>query len=454
MPNENKRLNFVAKVKDPVDGKFKPIYMAPDATDKIQGDVKLSDATNGTANAASGMTAATPAAVKAVQDNANNKLDKVASAAQTVASQVTFNGSVTLGNGATIPSGKVLTGSVNGNASTASKLQTARSISVSAGDSAASTNFDGSANIELRLNKVAASTLTGTIDLARLPQGALERLVKVNSETERFKLTADSVQTGDSVLQIDTGVMYIVVDQTKLGSAAGYQEYKAGTAAAVPWTGVTNKPATYPPSAHQHPFADVTGVIAASQIAANTIATAMIANGAVTAAKLAANSVITDKIADGNVTSAKLADSAVTTAKIADSNVTSAKIADGAVGSAKLADNAVTSAKIADGAVNFADLNDNVQTVYVGTTTPTDAHIGLWINTGDNVATANYKAADGTYAKISAANVGALASTGGTVTGDVTISNGKKINATLGDQVVVEGANTPTNSNARIWIKS
>ena len=434
MPNEDKRLNFVAKVKDPVDGKFKPIYVAPDATDKIQGDVKLSDATNGTANAASGMTAATPAAVKAVQDNANNKLDKVASAAQTVASQVTFNGSVTLGNGATIPSGKVLTGSVNGNASTASKLQTARSISVSAGDSAASTNFDGSANIELKLNKVAASTLTGTIDLARLPQGALERLVKVNSETERFKLTANNVQTGDSVLQIDTGVMYIVVDQTKLSSAAGYQEYKAGTAAAVSWTGVTNKPAAYPPSTHQHPFADITGVIAASQIAANTIATAMIADGAITAAKLAANSVTTDKIAD--------------------SNVTSAKIANGAVGSAKLADNAITSAKIADGAVNFADLNDNVQTVYVGTTTPTDAHIGLWINTGDNVATANYKATDGTYAKISAANVGALASTGGTVTGDVTISNGKKINATLGDQVVVEGANPPTNSNARIWIKS
>lgn len=434
MPNEDKRLNFVAKVKDPVDGKFKPIYVAPDATDKIQGDVKLSDATNGTANAASGMTAATPAAVKAVQDNANNKLDKVASAAQTVASQVTFNGSVTLGNGATIPSGKVLTGSVNGNASTASKLQTARSISVSAGDSAASTNFDGSANIELKLNKVAASTLTGTIDLARLPQGALERLVKVNSETERFKLTANNVQTGDSVLQIDTGVMYIVVDQTKLSSAAGYQEYKAGTAAAVSWTGVTNKPATYPPSTHQHPFADITGVIAASQIAANTIATAMIADGAITAAKLAANSVTTDKIAGGNVTSAKLADGAVTTAKIADNNV--------------------TSAKIADGAVNFADLNYNVQTVYVGTTTPTDAHIGLWINTGDNVATANYKATDGTYAKISAANVGALASTGGTVTGDVTISNGKKINATLGDQVVVEGANPPTNSNARIWIKS
>ena len=75
MPNEYKMLIFVAKVKHPVDGKFKPIYMAPDATDKIQGDVKLSDATNGTENAASGMTAATPAAVKAVQDNANNKLD-------------------------------------------------------------------------------------------------------------------------------------------------------------------------------------------------------------------------------------------------------------------------------------------------------------------------------------------------------------------------------------------
>lgn len=454
MPNEGKRLNFVAKVKDPVDGVFKPIYVAPDATDKIQGDVKLSDATNGTANAATGMTAATPAAVKAVQDNANNKLDKVANAAQTVASQVTFNGSVTLGNGATIPSGKVLNGSVQGNASTSTKLASARTISISAGGNAVSNTFDGSANVSFDIPQVAASKLTGTIDLARLPQGALERLVKVTSQAERFKLTTNNVQLGDSVLQTDTGVMYIVVDQANLSNANGYQEYKAGTAASVPWTGVTGKPSTFSPSAHKHPFSDITGTIAAAQIAASTIATTMVADGAITAAKLAAGSVTTGKIADSNVTTAKLANSAVTTAKIANANVTSDKIANSAVGSTKIADGAVTSAKIADGAVNFADLNDNIQTVYVGSSTPSNAHVGLWINTSSSAATVNYNASNGSYTTLSAANVGALATTGGTVTGDVTISSGKKINATLGDQVVVESTVQPTNSNARIWIKS
>ena len=53
MPNgADKKLNFVAKVYDPTAKEFKPIYIAPDATDKVQGDVKLSDATNSTLNAA------------------------------------------------------------------------------------------------------------------------------------------------------------------------------------------------------------------------------------------------------------------------------------------------------------------------------------------------------------------------------------------------------------------
>ena len=64
MPNENKKLNFTLKVWDATDQAYRPVYIAPDATNAVQGDVKLSDATNSTLNAASGMTAATPAAVK------------------------------------------------------------------------------------------------------------------------------------------------------------------------------------------------------------------------------------------------------------------------------------------------------------------------------------------------------------------------------------------------------
>lgn len=102
-----------------------------------------------------------------------------------------------------------------------------------------------------------ASKLTGTISLDRLPQGALERLVVVANQAERFKLTTAQVQKGDTVKQTDTGTMYFVVDDTKLSSAAGYEEYTAGTATSVPWSGVTGKPSTFAPSAHTHTTSDI-----------------------------------------------------------------------------------------------------------------------------------------------------------------------------------------------------
>lgn len=46
--------------------------------------------------------------------------------------------------------------------------------------------------------------------------------------------------------------MYYVVDESKLSSEAGYSVYTAGTATAVPWSGVTGKPSSYPPASHNH----------------------------------------------------------------------------------------------------------------------------------------------------------------------------------------------------------
>ena len=97
-----------------------------------------------------------------------------------------------------------------------------------------------------------SSKLTGTIDIARLPKGALERLVTVANQTARFALTVNDVQLGDTVKQLDTGVMYIVTDETKLSSADGYTEYTAGSATSVPWSGVTGKPSSFTPSSHTH----------------------------------------------------------------------------------------------------------------------------------------------------------------------------------------------------------
>ena len=46
--------------------------------------------------------------------------------------------------------------------------------------------------------------------------------------------------------------MYYVVDESKLSSEAGYSVYTAGTATSVPWSGVTEKPSSYPPASHNH----------------------------------------------------------------------------------------------------------------------------------------------------------------------------------------------------------
>ena len=96
-------------------------------------------------------------------------------------------------------------------------------------------------NLEKTLGNFAPLT-NGIIDLKYLPQGALERLIKVANQTARYALTTSQVQLGDTVQEIDTGLMYVVIDESKLNSADGYQVYVAGRAAAVDWTGVENKP--------------------------------------------------------------------------------------------------------------------------------------------------------------------------------------------------------------------
>lgn len=228
-PNDSTmKNNFVAKVYDPTLKTYRPIYVAPDATNNKRGEVWLSDAIDATDSAATGVVAATPKAVKAVNDNANNKLDKTTANAQSVKSPTTFEGKVT-GNGGFTGN---LTGNVTGNADTATKLKTARSISVKGGNNGGtgSANFDGSGNISITIPSIDAASISGTLPFKVIPQGAFERLKRVIDKAARFRLTTEDVQNGDSVLQDDTGVMYVVIDDTKLNSDKGYQEYKAGTA--------------------------------------------------------------------------------------------------------------------------------------------------------------------------------------------------------------------------------
>lgn len=108
------------------------------------------------------------------------------------------------------------------------------------------------------------------------------------------------------------------------------------------------------------------GAVTSMKIAELAVTTPRIADSAVTEVKVASNAVseskiknlavTTAKIGDLQVTSTKIADNAVSTAKIGDQQVTSTKIADSAVLAAKLANNAVESRTIADGAVTSAKI--------------------------------------------------------------------------------------------------
>lgn len=103
----------------------------------------------------------------------------------------------------------------------------------------------------------ASKIKSGTIDIDRLPKGAIERMVYVKDDAARFALTTNTTQNGDTVKVRSTKKMFYVIDDTKLSSEAGYEVYTAESASAVPWSGVTGKPTTFTPEAHTHAISDV-----------------------------------------------------------------------------------------------------------------------------------------------------------------------------------------------------
>lgn len=103
----------------------------------------------------------------------------------------------------------------------------------------------------------ASKIKSGTIDIDRLPKGAIERMVYVKDDAARFALTTNTTQNGDTVKVRSTKKMFYVIDDTKLSSEAGYEAYTAESASAVPWSGVTGKPTTFTPEAHTHAISDV-----------------------------------------------------------------------------------------------------------------------------------------------------------------------------------------------------
>lgn len=142
-----------------------------------------------------------------------------------------------------------LTVNVTGNAATASNVAWGNVTGKPSTYAPSAHNHNDSTITSLN-----ASKLFGTIDIARLPHGALERCVIVEDDTARFALTTAKIQLGDTVKVNKTQTMYFVIDDSKLNSEAGYTVYTAGSATSVPWSGVTGKPTTFTPSSHTHPY--------------------------------------------------------------------------------------------------------------------------------------------------------------------------------------------------------
>lgn len=165
--------------------KYVPAYTPPTASTSQKGEVMLTDAIGAGTDSTK---ATTSKAVKAHTDAIVNNLT----------------------NGSTV-------------VSKAKKLDPGASITVKCGDGfTGTTKFTGESNVTL--------SLTGTLPLSAIPASAQERIVTVANEAARFALTSKQVQNGDIVKQTDTKILYVVKDETKLNSNAGYEEFTAGTA--------------------------------------------------------------------------------------------------------------------------------------------------------------------------------------------------------------------------------
>ena len=227
----------------------------PDGSTVVITVNNVAHATKATQDAA-GNTITTTYATKAENNTKANDSDVVhKSGDETIAGTKTFSSQIK-GN----ISGSST--SCTGNSASATKLATARTISLT-GAVTGSTSFNGSANasINTTLSNIDASKITsGTIDLARIPKAAIPELKIVANDTARFALTTSDIQNGDTVQVTSTGKMYYVKDQTKLSSEAGYAVYTAGAASSVPWSGVTDKPSSYAPAAHTQAASTITGL--------------------------------------------------------------------------------------------------------------------------------------------------------------------------------------------------
>lgn len=131
----------------------------------------------------------------------------------------------------------------------ANKLSSTRIFSLTgAVTGTVASDLSSNVSISTTLSNIDASKITtGTISADRLPEiplskipaGALERLYVVETETAAMGL---DIQEGDVVQIGSNGPMYFCISNTASTFATKFKAFTVGSAASVPWSGVTDKP--------------------------------------------------------------------------------------------------------------------------------------------------------------------------------------------------------------------
>lgn len=202
MPNDKSTRNsFVARVWDDLHAEWRPIYQAPDATDLQQGEVYLSDAINSTLNAKTGMTAATPAAVKKAYDNAEKR---ILNQAGVISNTLLGENSVT--------TDKILNGTIK-TEDLADKIITKNKL---ADNSVTSSNI---VNGTITGNKVANNSITSThIVDGTIVYNDLSSELKAKIDAAQIQLTANRAVVSNSS---GVGLTVSTTTSTELGYLHG-----------------------------------------------------------------------------------------------------------------------------------------------------------------------------------------------------------------------------------------
>lgn len=152
------------------------------------------------------------------------------------------------------------------NATTAEALKTAVSIKLTgAVTGSVTTSLNTPVSIATEFTTIPADKITGMISIDNIPREAMPDTVIVQNDEERFALTKEQVQNNDVVIvegatENNPATMYWVIDDTKLNLPEGYRAFTSSIATAVPWSGVLDKPETFPPSAHTQAASTIIGL--------------------------------------------------------------------------------------------------------------------------------------------------------------------------------------------------